>query len=92
MPIRRLLKVSLFVLLNLKGGGGAAAGGSGGGNKQSETFSKMKEQMGMMGGRPMTKEEAMQILEVGQNESDDEEDELNPHDIMERFDTLIEKN
>ena len=76
----------------MKGGGGAAAGGSGGGNKQSETFSKMKEQMGMMGGRPMTKEEAMQILEVGQNESDDEEDELNPHDIMERFDTLIEKN
>ena len=52
----------------------------------------MKEQMGMMGGKPMTRDEAMLILNIGQNESDDEEDELNPHDIMERFDTLIEKN
>ena len=52
----------------------------------------MKEQMGMMGGRPMTRDEAKQILNIGQNDSDDEDDELNPHEIMERFDTLIEKN
>ena len=58
MLIQRLLKVSSFDFFILKGGGGAAAGGSGG-SKQSETFSKMKEQMGMMGGRPMTREEAM---------------------------------
>ena len=40
----------------------------------------------------MTRDEAKQILEIGQNDSDDEDDELNPHEIMERFDILIEKN
>ena len=48
----------------------------------------MKEQMGMFAGRPMTRDEALKILNI----DSDEEDDLDPEHVMERFDTLIEKN
>ena len=56
--------------------------------------------MGMMAGRQMTREEAMMILGIDvEDESKELKDDegnrvegLNPEDIMERFDTLIEKN
>ena len=48
----------------------------------------MKSQMGAIVNRPMTKEEACKILEI-EAEIDDEMDHKV---IMERFDTLFEKN
>ena len=45
--------------------------------------------MGMIAGKQMTRQEAMQILNIPEEEA---EEELKPDDIMERFDTLIEKN
>ena len=90
MHIRKSLKVSFKLFTNSLGGAGQAAGGSSG--KQGETFSKMKEQMGMFAGRPMTRDEAMQILNVGGGEEVEPDAELDPKEIMERFETLIEKN
>ena len=48
----------------------------------------MKEQMGAMVQNPMTRDEALEILNI-------EEEETNPagpEDIMKRFDILMEKN
>ena len=88
MLILKLSKVSNLFLLTFSGGGGAAAGGSKG-NQQTDNFSKMKEQMGMFAGKPMTRDEAIQILGI---ELEDSDDELDPEVVMERFETLIEKN
>ena len=83
----------------VKNSGGAAAGGSAGGGKQSEAYQKMKENMGMLAGKPMTRSEAMEILAISDDasasepDSQDHADEtLDPQLIMKRFDTLIEKN
>ena len=43
--------------------------------------------MGVMAGRTMTVEEAKLILDMNE-----EGEEMDPHLIMKRFDTLIEKN
>ena len=51
--------------------------------------------MGMMGGKPMTREEALLILNIEEEKQADlenMENNLDPALIMERFDTLIEKN
>ena len=51
--------------------------------------------MGMMGGKPMTREEALLILNIEEEKQadlDNMENNLDPALIMERFDTLIEKN
>ena len=53
--------------------------------------------MGMMAGRQMTREEAIMILGISDEEPvKDEEgnrvEGLDPEEIMQRFDTLIEKN
>ena len=66
----------------------------------------MKEKMGMMAGKTMTREEAMAILNIeegdkldSEKESEPELDEegysketLDPELIMKRFETMIEKN
>ena len=49
----------------------------------------------MMGGKAMTRDEALLILNIEeekQAELSDAEETLDPALIMERFDTLIEKN
>ena len=53
--------------------------------------------MGMLAGRPMTRSEAMLILNLAEEEEEKKgeefpEETLDPKEIMERFDTLIEKN
>ena len=45
----------------------------------------------MLGGRPMTRDEAFKILNINQEEGT-ENDEVDHEMIMERFDTLLEKN
>ena len=45
--------------------------------------------MGLFSGTAMTRDEAIQILGI---ELEDSDDELDPETIMERFNTLIEKN
>ena len=45
--------------------------------------------MGVLGGKPMTRDDALLILNI---EKPEEGVELDPKHIMERFDTLIEKN
>ena len=56
----------------------------------------MKESMGMISGKPMTREEAMGILNIEEAAAELDEDNfeatLDPKVIMERFETLIEKN
>ena len=49
----------------------------------------MKEQMGVLAGRQMNREEALLILNI---EESKEEKELDPIEIMDRFETLVEKN
>ena len=44
----------------------------------------------MQAGKQMTMEEAMQILNIEEDKL--EKDELEPQEIMDRFDVLIEKN
>ena len=71
---------------------GGAASGPG-----AQSFTKMKENMGMLAGRPMTRSEAIQILELAEEEAKESDDEfaqetIDPKDIMDRFDVLIEKN
>ena len=48
----------------------------------------------MMAGRSMTRDEAMLILNLKEPEEGAEGDdtEIDPKEVMERFDTLIEKN
>ena len=46
--------------------------------------------MGMLAGRQMTRDEACKILSI--QEEEEEVKELDPFEIMDRFDTLIEKN
>ena len=64
---------------------GQAAGGAAGGSK---AFDQMKEQMGAMVQNPMTRDEALQILNIEEEETDP----AGPEDIMKRFDILMEKN
>ena len=45
--------------------------------------------MGIYSGNAMTRDEAIQILGI---EPEDSDEELDPEVIMERFNTLIEKN
>ena len=89
-PTTRLSEVSFSFEGNLLSDAGGAAA-SGGGGAASEGFSKMKESMGMLGGRPMTRDEAFKILNINQEEGT-ENDEVDHEMIMERFDTLLEKN
>ena len=64
---------------------GKVGGDSGGGSK---AFDAMKSQMGAIVNRPMTRDEALKILSI-----EAEIDESVDHKlIMERFDTLFEKN
>ena len=80
---QRLTKsvINAYTKVAGQSGGGAAAGGA------NDAFNKMKEQMGVLSGKTMTQDEAKKILNI-----DSEEEELKPEKIMERFDTLIEKN
>ena len=48
----------------------------------------MKEQMGAMVQNPMTRDEALQILNIEEEETDP----TGPEHIMKRFDILMEKN
>ena len=43
----------------------------------------------MFAGRPMTRDEALKILNI---EEADSEEEIDPEEVMKRFETLIEKN
>ena len=51
----------------------------------------MKEKMGVIAGKQMSRDEALKILAINGSEKD-EPVELDPVEIMERFDILIEKN
>ena len=44
--------------------------------------------MGMMAGRAMTRDEALKILNI----EEEEKEEIDPEEVMDRFNTLIEKN
>ena len=80
-----------YAKVTASSGGGAASGAG------SQSFAKMKENMGMLAGRPMTRSEAMLILNLAEEDEEKKgeefpEETLDPKEIMERFDTLIEKN
>ena len=80
-----------YAKVTASSGGGAASGAG------SQSFAKMKENMGMLAGRPMTRSEAMLILNLAEEEEEKKgeefpEETLDPKEIMQRFDTLIEKN
>ena len=75
----------------------ASSAGKASAGPGSQSFAKMKENMGMLAGRPMTRSEAIQILQLTEEEEKESDDEfqqetLDPTEIMARFDTLIEKN
>ena len=68
-----------------------------GGGEANDGFNKMKEQMGMMGGSPMTRNEALMILnieeETKQTQPNENMEEVVTADaIMDRYETLMEKN
>ena len=103
----KLIKENLEVLSSsLKGlwekmpkGGAAGGGGGGGGGQANDSFNKMKEKMGTMAGKPMSRSEALMIMNIDEEEykaedhdSDDDDVEIPADLIMERFGTLIEKN
>jgi mitochondrial import inner membrane translocase subunit TIM16 len=52
-------------------------------------MNEFKEKMGSMITTPMTREEALQILNIPK---ESEQPNIEPDKVMERFETLIEKN
>ena len=57
----------------------------------------MQEKVGVVAGKPMAREEALEILalkdpEVKKDENGNQIETLTPEEIMERFETLLEKN
>ena len=101
----KLIKENIEVLSSsLKGlwekmpKGGAAGGGGGGGGQANDSFNKMKEKMGTIAGKPMSRSEALMIMNIdeeehkGEDHDSDDEVEIPADLIMERFGTLIEKN
>ena len=58
-----------------------------------EFFNKFKQKVVSFSGTPMTREEALNIVDIKKDEFQaDKYDEQEAKRIMERFDTLIEKN
>ena len=64
---------------------GNVGGGEGAGSK---TFDAMRTNMGALVNKPMSREEALKILSI-EAELDEELDHVH---VMERFDSLFEKN
>ena len=89
----RLAKSALNAYKRVISSEGGAAGAKSG---ASQSFEKMKEQMGVMSGKQMTRSEALMILNIEEEEKKGEdgtrEAGVDPKEVMERFDTLIEKN